>query len=84
MILRLIPVLILVLGSPLGAKEKYNVLFIISDDLTSTALGCYGNKICRTPNIDRLAAQGTRFTRAYCQATFCGPSRAREGPQKVA
>ena len=65
-----------VLGSPLGAKEKYNVLFIISDDLTSTVLGCYGNKICRTPNIDRLAAQGTRFTRAYCQATFCGPSRA--------
>jgi len=76
MILRLMPILILVLGSPLGAKEKYNVLFIISDDLTSTALGCYGNKICRTPSIDRLAAQGTRFTRAYCQATFCGPSRA--------
>lgn len=56
--------------------ERPNVLFIISDDLTATALSCYGNEICKTPNIDRLAASGTRFTRAYCQATYCGPSRA--------
>ncbi|MCA9050559.1 MAG: sulfatase-like hydrolase/transferase, partial [Planctomycetaceae bacterium] len=53
-----------------------NVLFIISDDLTSTALSCYGNTVCRTPNIDSLAATGTRFTRAFCQGTYCGPSRA--------
>jgi iduronate 2-sulfatase len=44
--------------------------------LTATALSCYGNTICRTPNIDRLAGQGTRFTRALCQGTYCGPSRA--------
>ena len=63
-------------GVALSYAKKYNVLFIISDDLTATALGCYGNKLCQTPNIDRLATEGTRFTRAYCQATFCGPSRA--------
>lgn len=57
-------------------KKPYNVLFIISDDLTATALSCYGNKACETPNIDRIAARGTRFTRAYCQGTYCGPSRA--------
>ena len=56
--------------------QRYNILFIISDDLTYTALSCYGNTVCRTPNIDKLAAQGVRFTRAYCQGTYCGPSRA--------
>lgn len=56
--------------------QRFNVLFIIADDLTSTALSCYGNPVCRTPHIDQLASRGTRFTRAYCQATYCGPSRA--------
>ena len=56
--------------------ERPNVLFIISDDLTATALSCYGNTVCKTPHIDRLASQGTRFTKAYCQGTYCGPSRA--------
>ena len=79
--LLLIPSLLIVFFSmtaapAAAAEQKYNVLFIISDDLTSTALSCYGNKVCSTPNIDRLAARGTRFTRAYCQGTYCGPSRA--------
>jgi iduronate 2-sulfatase len=64
------------LRPPLLAAERTNVLFIISDDLTATALSCYGNTICRTPNIDRLATRGTRFTRAFCNGTYCGPSRA--------
>ena len=59
-----------------ATAAKPNILFIISDDLTATALSCYGNPISRTPNIDRLAAQGTRFTRALCNGTYCGPSRA--------
>jgi iduronate 2-sulfatase len=58
------------------ADQRKNVLLIISDDLTATALSCYGNEICQSPNIDRLAAQGTRFTRAFCNGTYCGPSRA--------
>lgn len=57
-------------------QRPYNVLFIISDDLTATALSCYGNQVCRTPHIDALAQRGVRFTRAYCQGTYCGPSRA--------
>jgi len=64
------------MGWSAAAAPKYNVLFIISDDLTSTALSCYGNTVCKTPNIDAIAARGTRFTRAYCQGTYCGPSRA--------
>ncbi len=72
--------LVLVLGAAIPAQSpdehEYNVLFIISDDLTATALSCYGNRVCKTPNIDAIAAQGVRFTRAYCQGTYCGPSRA--------
>lgn len=71
-------VLFLMMLAPLlyAQDRPYNVLFIISDDLTATALSCYGNQVCQTPNIDRLAQRGTRYTRAYCQATYCGPSRA--------
>lgn len=52
-----------------------NVLFIISDDLRSSVLGCYGDEFCKTPNIDALASRGLVFDRAYCQGTSCGPSR---------
>ena len=76
MTFRSLAILVLLSACSLSARDKPNVLFIISDDLTATALGCYGNKLCKTLNIDRLATEGTRFTRAYCQATFCGPSRA--------
>ncbi|MBY0506544.1 MAG: arylsulfatase [Bryobacteraceae bacterium] len=52
-----------------------NIVFIMADDLGLGDLGCYGQKIIRTPNIDRLAREGVRFTQAYSGCTVCAPSR---------
>ena len=58
-----------------GAK-KPNVIFVFADQLRSQALGCYGDKQAKTPNIDRLASQGTRFTNAISTWPVCSPYRA--------
>ena len=67
--------LCLVLLSPVLTAQKPNVLFIISDDL-NTRIGPYMEIANHTPQLDRLAAEGVRFTRTYCQFPLCGPSRA--------
>ena len=72
----LIALLPLLCGPLLAAGPAKNILFIISDDLRASVLGCYGDQVCATPNIDRLAARGMVFDRAYSQGTVCGPSRA--------
>lgn len=66
--------LCLMIGGQAAAAQRPNVLFLISDDLNNS-LGCYGHPLAKTPNLDRLAARGVRFERAYCQYPLCGPSR---------
>ena len=58
-----------------SAAERPNVLFIVVDDL-KPMLGCYGDPLIKSPNIDRLASMGTVFLNAYCQQAVCGPTRA--------
>jgi arylsulfatase A-like enzyme len=57
------------------AADKPNIIFILADDLGYGDLGCYGQKLIQTPNIDRLAAEGMRFTDHYAGTTVCAPSR---------
>jgi arylsulfatase A len=57
-------------------KQKPNFLFILADDLGWSQVGCYGSRYYETPNIDRLADQGMRFTDAYAACPVCSPTRA--------
>ncbi len=66
----------LLLLLPLPAADKPNIILIFADDLGINDLGCYGRKDHRTPNLDKLAAQGMRFTCAYTAQPICSPSRA--------
>jgi len=56
--------------------QRPNILFIFSDDLSYRDLSCYGQKKFSTPNLDKLAMNGIRFTNTYCGSPECAPSRA--------
>lgn len=64
-------------AAPLTAQggSKPNVILIVADDLGYGDLGCYGQQRIKTPNLDRMAGEGVRFTQAYAGSTVCGPSR---------
>jgi arylsulfatase A-like enzyme len=64
-------------GAALGKLPPHppNIIFILADDLGYGDLGCYGQKKIKTPNLDRLAAEGIRFTQCYAGTTVCAPSR---------
>lgn len=55
--------------------SRMNILFINIEDCNAGVFGCYGNPVCKTPNIDRLASTAVRFDSAYCQAICCNPTR---------
>ena len=60
---------------PKQSGRRPNIVYILADDLGYAELGCYGQKKIRTPNLDRMAAEGMRFTQHYCGAPVCAPSR---------
>ncbi|MDA7916219.1 sulfatase [Verrucomicrobia bacterium] len=60
----------------INAQDKPNFLFILADDVTHSTIGCFGGKDAKTPNIDQLASEGMRFTKAYSAMAMCAPFRA--------
>ena len=68
--------LLLTTLAALHAADRPNIIFVLADDLGWAELGCYGNRFHETPNLDRLAQDGMRFTQAYAAAPVCSPYRA--------
>ncbi len=73
--LPLIPTSLLFATAALAQAPKPNIVFILADDLGYGELGCYGEKMIATPNLDRMAGEGMKFTQFYAGCTVCAPSR---------
>lgn len=71
----LVSLVLLASGAAATRPNIPNILLIVADDHGTDALGCYGNPVIKTPNLDALAADGTRFTHAFCTTASCSPSR---------
>jgi arylsulfatase A-like enzyme len=74
-VLMLVGIVQLAGGARPTGERRTNIVFILADDLGYGDLGCYGQKQIRTPHLDRMAAEGTRFTQFYAGSTVCAPSR---------
>lgn len=72
----IISIFVFVSGSAQGISKKPNIVLIVADDLGYGDLGCYGQKLIKTPNLDRIAAMGMRFIQFYAGTSVCAPSRA--------
>lgn len=57
------------------ADDRPNLIFVLSDDVAQGDLGCYGQKLIKTPCLDKMASEGTRYMQAYCGTSVCAPSR---------
>ena len=64
----------------LRAAERPNIVFFLADDQRNDQLSCYGHPLVKTPNLDKLASQGTRFTNAFVTTSICAPAGPRYLP----
>ena len=72
----LVAAVLIAATAPFALADKPNILFIFSDDHAQHAISAYGSKVNKTPHIDRLAAEGARFTNSFVTNSICTPSRA--------
>jgi arylsulfatase A-like enzyme len=62
--------------TPPGVKRGTSILFMMTDDHAAHAMSCYGSRVNKTPNLDRIAKEGMRFSNCFCTNSICAPSRA--------